>query len=167
MQLQQGMVNKYEDIRRMQKYLTFFLNEKPYAVSIMKAKEILEYEKVTTIPRMPNFIFGAINIRGKIIPVIDLCQCLEDQSSEITRRSCIVVVEVKYNDKMTNVGILVDAVSQVMDFSALDIEPSPQLGLDINADFIEGMAKLKDQFVVLLNIDNILLMEGMDKIANL
>lgn len=167
MQLKQGMVNNLEDIRRMQKYLTFFLNGKIYAVSIMKAKEILEYEKITTIPRMPEYIYGAINIRGKIIPVVDLCQCLEDQSSEITRRSCIVVVEVKFNDKITNVGILVDAVSKVMDFSASDIEPSPQLGLDINADFIEGMAKLEDQFVVLLNIDNILLLEGMDKIAKL
>ena len=150
------MVNNLEDIRRMQKYLTFFLNGKTYAVSITKAKEILEYEKITTIPRMPEYIFGAINIRGKIIPVVDLCQCLEDKSSEITRRSCIVIVEVKYNEKITNVGILVDAVSQVMDFSASDIEPSPQLGLDVNADFIEGLAKMGGQFVVLLNIDIIL-----------
>jgi len=147
------------------KYLTFLLNEKTFAVSILKVKEILEYGTVTPIPKMPNFVFGAINLRGKVVPVVDLRQCLEQQQCEINKRSCIVIIEVAHKNVSTNIGIIVDAVSKVLDFSTADIELAPQLGESINTEFIEGMGKLNDQFVILLNIDKIVSLEEIDKLT--
>lgn len=138
------------------KYLTFILNDKTFAISILRIKEILEYGEITVIPKMPDFVSGAINLRGKVVPVIDLRQCLEQQNSEINKRSCIVIIEVMYNNTSVNVGIIVDAVSKVMDFEAADIESAPSLGNSVNTDFIEGMGKLNGQFVVMLNMDKIM-----------
>ena len=156
-----GKAFKDDQQQHSQKYLTFLLGDKTFAVSILQVKEIMEYGTVTHIPRMPDFIYGAINLRGKVVPVVDLMQRLENNGCEISKRSCIVIVELKYSEEAINIGIIVDAVSKVMDFNVGDIEPAPSFGGNIQTDFIEGMGKLDDQFVVLLNINNILSMKDL------
>jgi len=157
--------NNMSDHDQVKKYLTFLLNEKTYAVSILKIKEILEYGKVTPIPKMPEFVYGAINLRGKVVPVVDLRQCLEQTHCEINKRSCIVIIEVAHNNKAANIGIIVDSVSKVMDFNISDIERAPSLGSGVNTEFIEGMGKIDDQFVIMLNIDTIMSQEEMNTLV--
>ncbi|MDH3325426.1 MAG: chemotaxis protein CheW [Gammaproteobacteria bacterium] len=164
-QLTSDVNNRIVDKAQVKKYLTFLLDEKTYAVSILKVKEILEYDTVTPIPKMPDFVFGAINLRGKVVPVVDLRQCLEQKKCEIGKRSCIVIIEVAHNAASANIGIVVDAVSKVMDFNFSDIEKAPALGESIDTDFIEAMGKIDDQFVIMLNIDKIMTMEEVSKLA--
>lgn len=143
------------------KYLTFLLGEKSYAISILKIKEILEYGAVTPIPKMPDFICGAINLRGKLVPVIDLLERLGNGKSEIEKRSCIVIVEMEFGNDTLNIGVIVDAVSKVMDFKKSDIEAAPSFGGTIETDFIEGMGKVDEEFVIILNIDRILSLDDL------
>jgi len=138
------------------KYLSFLLGDKSYAISILKIKEIIEYGTVTPIPKMPDFICGAINLRGKLVPVIDLLERLGNGKSEIGKRSCIVIVEIAFGENILNIGVIVDAVSRVMDFKKSDIESAPSFGGTIETNFIEGMGKVDDEFVIILNIDCIL-----------
>jgi len=159
--------NKLTGNQYVQKYLTFLLNNKTFAVSILKVKEILEYGLVTPIPKMPDFVSGAINLRGKVVPVVDLRQCLEQQGSDINKRSCIVIIEIAHQGLSANIGIIVDAVSKVMDFQPADIECAPSLGGSVNTDFIEGMGKLDDQFVIMLNMDKIMSMEEIGKLTDM
>jgi len=153
------------DKQPAKKYLTFLLNEKTYAVSILNVKEILEYGTVTAIPKMPDFVYGAINLRGKVVPVVDLRQCLEQKECEINKRSCIVIIEVAHDNSSRNIGVIVDSVSKVMDFEAEDIERAPTLGENINTEFIDGMGKIGDQFVIMLNISKILSLEDISKLT--
>ena len=138
------------------KYLTFLLGEKSYAISILKIKEILEYGTVTPIPKMPDFICGAINLRGTLVPVIDLLERLGNGKSEIEKRSCIVIVEMKFSNEILSIGVIVDAVSKVMDFRSSDIETAPSFGGAVETDFIDGMGKVDEDFVIILNIDRVL-----------
>lgn len=141
------------------KYLTFLLAGKLYAVSILKIKEIIEYGTVTSIPGMPEFMCGAINIRGGAVPVIDLIKRLDGNESEIGKRSCIVIMELNHEQGNINVGVIVDSVNRVMDFRANEIEPAPTFGGAIRTDFIEGMGKSNEDFIIILNIDSVLSME--------
>lgn len=143
------------------KYLTFLLPGKVYAVSIMKVKEIIEYGKVIDVPMMPDFINGAINLRGQVIPVIDLSIRLGGEAAEVERRTCIVVVDLLLAGKNMKVGLLVDAVSNVVDFQESQIDAAPSFNGNINTDYIEGMGKTDDGFIILLNIDSLLSMEDM------
>lgn len=143
------------------KYLTFLLPGKVYAVSIMKVKEIIEYGNVIDVPMMPDFINGAINLRGQVIPVIDLNVRLGGEKTGVTRRSCIIVVDLLLAGKNMKVGLLVDAVSKVLDFQESQIDAAPSFNGNINTDYIEGMGKTEDAFIILLNIDNLLSMEDM------
>lgn len=145
------------------KYLTFLTPGKVYAVSIMKVKEIIEYGNVIDVPMMPEFINGAINLRGQVIPVIDLNVRLGGEETEVTRRSCIVVVELNLAGDNKRVGLLVDAVSKVVDFNESQIDEAPSFNGNINTDYIEGMGKTEDGFIILLNIDNLLSMEDIDQ----
>lgn len=147
------------------KYLTFLLPGKVYAVSIMKVKEIIEYGNVIDVPMMPDFINGAINLRGQVIPVIDLSVRLGGESAEVARRSCIVVVDLLLAGKNMKVGLLVDAVSNVVDFQESQIDAAPSFNGNINTDYIEGMGKTDDGFIILLNIDSLLSMEDMKQFA--
>ena len=146
------------------KYLTFLLSDKLYAISILKIKEIIEYGTVTPIPTMPSFVCGAINIRGGAVPVIDLMQRLEGNKSVISRRSCIVIVEVKHAHVTLSIGIVVDSVNRVMDFKPDEIEPPPTFGGVIRTDFIEGMGKSNEDFIIILNIDSALSMEDLKEL---
>lgn len=147
------------------KYLTFILGDKSYAISILKIKEILEYGSVTPIPKMPDFICGAINLRGKLVPVIDLLERLGNGKSEIEKRSCIVIVEMTFGNEVLNIGVIVDAVSKVMDFKKSEIEEAPSFGGTVETDFIEGMGKVDEDFVIILNIDCVLSLGDLSLLA--
>ncbi len=137
-------------------YLTFRLAEEEFGVGILQVKEILEYGGVTSVPMVPDFIKGVINLRGNVVPVMDLKARFQMQSGELDKRACVVIVEVNMNGEETVMGILVDAVSEVMEIPPQDIEPPPPFGSKVSVDFIKGMAKVDKQFTMLLDIDKIL-----------
>ena len=147
-----------------QQYLTFVLGGEMFAVGILNVKEIIEYGHLTEIPMMPAFIRGVINLRGAVVPVIDLAARFGKTQSLIGKRSCIVIVEVRENELRHDIGLLVDAVSEVIEIPASDIEPPPSFGARIRADFIHGMGKVAGKFVILLNIVKVL---SIDEIAML
>ncbi|QFY41532.1 purine-binding chemotaxis protein CheW [Candidatus Methylospira mobilis] len=146
-----------------QQYLTFTLKGDVFAIGILNIEEIIEYGQLTELPRMPLFIRGVIDLRGAAVPVVDLNACFGKEKSTITRRSCIVIVEVAHADETRVVGVLVDAVSAVLDIPADEIEPAPRFGSSINADYIAGMAKVDGKFVVVLNIGGAVL--SLDEVA--
>ena len=143
-------------------YLTFTLGGEMFAVGILNVKEIIEYGNLTEIPMMPTFIRGVINLRGSVVPVIDLAARFGGNSSELGRRTCIVIVEVADGELQHDIGIMVDAVSEVLDIPPTEIEPPPAFGTNIRTDFILGMGKVAGKFVILLNIDKVL---SVDEIA--
>ncbi|MBL8400387.1 MULTISPECIES: chemotaxis protein CheW [Candidatus Accumulibacter] len=147
-----------------QQYLTFLLGGEMFAVGILNVKEIIEYGNVTEIPMMPAFIRGVINLRGAVVPVIDLAARFGGAQSTAGKRSCIVIVEVSEGDLCNDIGILVDAVSEVIEIPSSEIEPPPSFGARIRADFIQGMGKVAGRFVILLNIVKVL---SVDEIAML
>jgi purine-binding chemotaxis protein CheW len=145
-------------------YLTFALGGEMFAVGILNVKEIIEYGHLTEIPMMPAFIRGVINLRGSVVPVIDLSARFGGKVTELSRRTCIVIVEVADEDTRHDIGIMVDAVSEVLDIPGSEIEPPPSFGAKIRADFIFGMGKVAGTFVIILNINKVL---SVDEIAQL
>jgi len=151
-------------------YLTFVLGGEMFAVGILNVKEIIEYGQLTGIPMMPAFIRGVINLRGSVVPVIDLAARFGGRPTEVSRRTCIVIVEVSEESgsgdpvSRHDIGILVDAVSEVLDILGSEIEPPPTFGARIRADFIFGMGKVSGKFVIILNINKVL---SIDEIAEL
>ena len=140
-------------------YLTFALGGEMFAVGILNVKEIIEYGHLTEIPMMPAFIRGVINLRGSVVPVIDLSARFGGKSTEVSRRTCIVIVEVTDEETRHDIGIMVDAVSEVLDIPDNEIEPPPSFGARIRADFIFGMGKVAGKFVIILNINKVLSVE--------
>jgi purine-binding chemotaxis protein CheW len=130
-----------------------------FAVGILNVKEIIEYGNLTEIPMMPAFIRGVINLRGSVVPVIDLSARFGGRPTELGRRTCIVIVEVQDDEARHDIGIMVDAVSEVLDIPGSEIEPPPSFGARIRADFIFGMGKVAGKFVIILNIDRVLSVE--------
>jgi len=145
-------------------YLTFLLGGEMFAIGILNIKEIIEYGALTTVPMMPGFIRGVINLRGRVVPVVDLSARFGRQATEVNRRTCIVIIEVTAEGEKHDVGIVVDAVSEVLDIPLSEIEPSPSFGAKIRADFINGMGKVAGKFVILLNVDRVL---SVDEMASL
>lgn len=147
-------------------YLTFQLGGEMFAIGILNIKEILEYGNLTTVPMMPAFIRGVINLRGAVVPVVDLSARFGRQMSEATRRSCIVIIEVEVDSGVQDIGLMVDAVSAVLEIPASEIEPAPSFGARIRADFISGMAKVDGKFVILLNVSKVLSVDEMAMLAD-
>lgn len=147
-------------------YLTFTLGGEMFAVGILNVKEIIEYGNLTEIPMMPAFIRGVINLRGAVVPVIDLAVRFGGKVSEVQRRTCIVIVEVSQEDAKHDIGIMVDAVSEVLEIQAADIEPPPSFGAKIRADFIAGMGKVAGKFVIILEIQKVLSVDEMAMLAD-
>ena len=137
------------------KYLTFILNNEEYGLEILKVREIIGVMDITPVPQTPPFIKGIINLRGKVIPVVDLRLKFVMPEIEYTKETCIIVVDIS-NRLM---GIIVDTVSEVLDIAAKDIEPTPSLGSDIKTDFILGMGKIKGKVKILLDIERVLTLD--------
>ncbi len=141
------------------KYLTFVLKDETYAVNILHVKEIIEYGGLTHIPMMPIFIRGVLNLRGDAIPVIDLTARFTKEVTEVTRYTCIIIVEVSGTSSQMEIGIKADMVNEVVDITEDQLEPSPKLGSKINTAFIEAIGKINNNFVLILDMDNLLDME--------
>lgn len=148
-----------------QQYLTFMLGGEVFAVGILGIKEIIEYGQLTAVPRLPEFIRGVINLRGAVVPVIDLGARFGKQITNITRRTCIVIIEVSEGGEKHDVGMMVDAVNEVLEIPASQIEPPPSFGAAIRADFIEGMGKVNERFVIILDIDKVLSVDEISELA--
>jgi purine-binding chemotaxis protein CheW len=147
-------------------YLTFMLGGETYAMGILAIKEIIEYGNLTEVPRMPAFIRGVINLRGAVVPVIDLSARFGKPATQVTRRTCIVIVEVaSEQDETQVVGVMVDAVNAVLEIPANEIEPPPSFGAHIRADFMSGMGKVNGRFVIILNIHHVLSVDEMASLA--
>lgn len=155
------------ELTEIEQYLTFTLRDEMFAVGIQRVREIIEYSNVTTVPMMPRFVRGVINLRGSVVPVIDLSARFGRTPSAVHRRTCIVVVEVEHDGVEQELGVLVDAVSEVLDISPKEIEAPPSFGSRIRADFISGMGKVEGQFVIMLNVDRVLAVEEMAALAEL
>lgn len=137
-------------------YLTFCIGSEHYGLELSQTREIIEYSGITAVPLMPNFLRGVINLRGEVVPVIDLAVRLGRKPIEVQRRTCIIVVEISTNEQSHVLGLLADAVSEVIEIEAEDIEDAPSFGANIRADFIQGIAKQGDEFVVLLDANSAL-----------
>lgn len=141
-------------------YLTFQLAGEEYAVGILRVREILRYEEVTRVPTAPASIRGVLNLRGSVVPVVDLAVKLGLPDTPVTRRTCIVIVEVELEGEPAVMGIIAEAVSQVMDLHPGDIEPPPAFGPRVKVEFLRGMARLGERFALLLDLDLLLSAEA-------
>ncbi|MFA7243302.1 MAG: chemotaxis protein CheW [Sulfuricellaceae bacterium] len=148
-----------------QQFLTFTLGGEMFAIEINNIKEIIEYGSLTTVPMMPEFVRGVINLRGRVVPVIDLAVRFGRKASEPTKRTCNVIIEVQAEEQTLDIGIVVDAVSEVLEIPASEIEPAPSFGAKIRADFIQGMGKVGGEFVIILGLDKVLSVEEMSMLS--
>jgi purine-binding chemotaxis protein CheW len=139
-----------------QQYLTFFLADEEYAINIQRVKEIIEYSTVTKVPKVPEWIPGVINLRGNVVPVVDLTARFGIESRAITKTTCIVIVEVEQESERTVMGVIADAVNQVIDLAPKDIEEPPAFGTRVRLEYLFGMGKLGKKFALILNIDSVL-----------
>ncbi|MGD8787496.1 MAG: chemotaxis protein CheW [Phycisphaerales bacterium] len=138
------------------KYLTFALANEEYGLEILKVREIIGYMEITAVPQTPAYVKGVINLRGQVIPVVDLRAKFGMETSDITDETCIIVVETSQGDHKFSTGIVVDHVEEVLDIAGEDIEEAPQFGSSVNTDFILGMGKIGDNVKILLDIDEVL-----------
>ncbi len=138
------------------KYLTFALGPEEFGLEILKVREIIGYMDITAIPQTPGHIRGVINLRGQVIPVVDLRTKFAMRTEEITSQTCIIVVETRQNQQKFNTGIVVDRVRDVLDITADQIEDSPSFGACVKTDFILSMAKIGESVKILLDIDRVL-----------
>ena len=145
-------------------FLTFSTAGESYAMPIAAIKEIIEHGQVTPIPLMPEFIRGVINLRGAVVPVIDLSARLGQAPSRPGRRTCIVIVEMACDDERLDMGLVVDGVSEVVELGAADLEEPPSFGARVRADFIEAMARIRGRFVIVMRLDQVL---SLDEVAEL
>ncbi len=149
------------------KYLSFVLGREEYGLEILKVQEIIGMMTVTKVPRTPHFVRGVLNLRGRVIPVVDLRGKFAMASVEDTEKTCIIVVQVSQNDLTVTMGIIVDEVSEVLNFAVDQIEPAPSFGGGMEAaDYITGMGKLGKKVVILLDVDRVLYGEELAAIAH-
>lgn len=153
---QPGRPKKSQAIEVIKQYLTFRIGKENYGLELSQTREIIEYSGITEVPLMPNFLRGVINLRGEVVPVIDLAVRLGRKSIEVQKRTCIIVVELQNNEQNHVLGLLADSVSEVIEMNDENIEDAPSFGANIRADFIQGIAKRDDEFVVLLDANNAL-----------
>jgi len=146
-------------------YLTFVLGGEVYALEILHIKEIIQYGELTEVPMMPSFIRGVINLRGKVVPVVDMTARFGRGVTNVARRTSIVIIELVQDEdsdiEVQSIGVMVDAVNEVIDIAHADVEPPPAFGGRIRADFISGMAKRHGRFIIVLNLAQVLSVEEM------
>lgn len=142
------------------KYLTFALGNEEYGLEILKVREIVGYQNITSVPKTPKAIKGVINLRGQVIPIIDLRCQFGMEEKEISEQTCIIVVENKTEDRTYPTGVIVDKVSEVLDIGAAQIEEAPDLGANTSIDFIQGIGKIGNAVKILLDIDKVICGQG-------
>jgi purine-binding chemotaxis protein CheW len=148
-------------------FLTFSAAGETYAMPIAAIKEIIEHGAVTAIPLMPAFIRGVINLRGAVVPVIDLAARLGFPASTIGRRTCIVIVEMQHDDERFDMGLVVEGVSEVLELATSDLEPPPSFGARVRSDFIEAMARIRGRFVIVMRLGQVLSVDEVSGLARM
>jgi purine-binding chemotaxis protein CheW len=154
------------DVAKTHQYLTFMLGGELFAIGILCIKEIIEYASLTEVPMMPAAVRGVINLRGAVVPVMDLLIRFGKKSSPVSKRTCIVIIEVAGPGGRQDIGIVVDSVDSVLDIPASEIEPPPSFGAGIRTDFIRGMGKVNANFVILLDVNHALAVEEVAALAH-
>jgi len=150
------------------KYLSFTLRGEVYAMAIEQVKEIIEFGQITTVPMMPAYMRGVINLRGAVVPVVDLSRRFGGEASVVGRRTCVVILELSQPDASRQViGVIVDAVNAVLDIAPDAIEPPPSFGTSVRPDFVRGMGKVKDRFVVILDVQRTLSLDELNALREL
>lgn len=145
-------------------FLTFLLGDEVFAIDILSIKEIIEFRNLTTVPMVPDCVRGVLNLRGAVVPVLDLQARFGRAASQVGKRTCIVIVELNTPHGRQVVGVLVDAVNEVLDITQDAIEPPPAFGARIRTDFIRGIGKVDEKFVILLDVDQVF---SVDELASL
>lgn len=143
------------EITETTQYLSFKLDDEIFALDVGKVREILEYTTVTKVPQTPPYMGGVINLRGNVVPVIDLRQKFGMSATERTVNTCIIVAEVQCENELLILGTLADSVQEVVEMDPACIEPAPHIGSRLNTAFIKGMGKVDDHFVMILDIDKV------------
>jgi len=146
-------------------YLTFSLQGEIYGLDILRVREIIEYTRPTIVPMMPAFVHGVINLRGNVVPVIDLAQRFGRAPIALHPRTCVVILEVQSAEGAVAIGVLVDAVNAVLDLEADQIEPAPSFGTGLRQEFIRGMARTEVGFIILLDVGRVLSVDDMAALA--
>ena len=136
-------------------YLTFALANDVFAIDVIKTREVLDFAEVTKVPQTPDYMLGVINLRGSVVPIIDMRVKFGMNKVELTRDSSIIVVEIDVDGEPVTIGALVDEVCEVLDMDASQIEQSPRIGTKLNNEFISGMGNLADKFVIILDINKV------------
>ena len=145
-------------------YLTFKLEDEVYATDIAQVREVLEYSKVTKVPRTPDYMRGVINLRGHVVPVLDLKLRFGMNRTEQTVNTCVIIVEVSIDGDKSIIGALADSVQEVIDMDASQIQPAPKIGTKLNTEFIRGMGKRDEEFVIILDIDRVFSTDDLDAV---
>jgi len=148
----------------LNKFLTFKLMSDKFGIEIIRVKELLEYHSATRVPLTPKEIHGVINLRGSVVPVINLATRIGKTSGGISKKTCIIIVELAHNNTPVEIGFLVDEVDQVINISNEKIEPTPQFGTDIDPEYIWGMGNTEDTFIILLDLENVLSVDELSKL---
>ncbi len=144
-----------EGITQTSQYLSFKLDEEVYALDINQVREVLDFTDVTKVPRMPDFMRGVINLRGGVVPVVDLRLKFGMSGTEKTVDTCIIIMEITLEGEATLLGAMADSVQEVMDLEPEEIEPPPKIGTRLKTEFIKGMGKKNDEFIIILDIDRV------------
>ena len=146
-----------ENSEDMQQFLTFLLSGESYGIGILHIKEIIEYGNITTVPAMPDFIAGVINLRGSVVPVIDLACRFQTKKTELSKKTSIIVIEIVEEEEILELGIVVDMVNEVLELKPDQLSPAPSFGTKIRTDFIKYMGKVSnDHFMIILDMENVL-----------
>lgn len=159
---QKEITMSVESITSLSQYLTFKLDEETYALDISRVHSVLDFEKLTKVPKTPDFMRGVINLRGSVVPIIDLKLKFALEATEKTIDTCIIILEVDIDGESTVFGALADSVQEVIDIEPTDIEPPPKIGTKVNTEFIKGMGKRDEKFIILLDIDKIFSLEELE-----
>jgi len=164
MEAKGAQVPATRDEPQVQQYLTFVLQDEMFGLNIRPIKEIIEYGKITSVPMVPPYVRGVLNLRGNVVPVIDLPVRFGWDRSPVNKRTCIVIVEVVNDDDALDIGIVIDSVSEVLDIEDKDIGAPPSFGAKIRTDFIAGMGRVKEEFILLLNPAKVLSVEELSSL---
>ena len=148
-------------------YLTYKLGAEVFALDISKVREVLDFTTVTKVPRTPDFMRGVINLRGSVVPVVDLRLKFGMSATEKTVNTCVIIVEVAVDGETTVLGALADSVQEVIDLAQGQIEPAPKIGTKLNTDFIKGMGKQDERFIIILDIDKVFSVDELSVVQNI
>jgi len=152
-------------VNETKQYLTFKLSDEIFGVDVAQVREILDYVKITKVPQTPDFMCGVINLRGSVVTVVDMNLKFGMKRTERTVNTCIVVVEVKIGDETAVLGALVDSVQEVFEIEPQNIEPAPRIGTKLNTEFIKGMGKRDENFIIILDIDKVFSTEELELVT--